>query len=53
MASLVGPIFRPEKYAIAVSIGSPLRKRINEVLLTMQADGTLEDITRKWFATGR
>jgi ABC-type amino acid transport substrate-binding protein len=53
MASLVGPVFRPEKYAIAVPMGSPLRKRINEALLTMQADGTLEDIARKWFATGR
>ena len=53
MASLVGPVFRPEKYAIALPLGSPLRKRINAVLLAMQADGTLEDIQRKWFGTGR
>jgi polar amino acid transport system substrate-binding protein len=51
--SLVGPVFRPEKYAIAVPIGSPLRKRINDALLTMQADGTMEEIGRRWFTTGR
>jgi ABC-type amino acid transport substrate-binding protein len=53
VVSLVGPVFRPEKYAIAVPIGSPLRKRINDALLTMQADGTMEEIGRRWFTTGR
>lgn len=50
MASFVGPVFRPEKYAIAVPVGSPLRKRINEALLSMQEDGTTEEIERRWFA---
>jgi polar amino acid transport system substrate-binding protein len=53
MAALVGPVFRPEKYAIAVPIGSSLRKRINEALLTMQADGTADEVERRWFATSR
>ena len=53
MVSLVGPVFRPENYAIAVPIGSPLRKRINEALLSMEADGTAEGIERMWFATSR
>lgn len=53
MASLVGPVFRPEKYAIALPLGSPLRKRINGALLTMQADGMLEEIGRKWFTAGK
>jgi ABC-type amino acid transport substrate-binding protein len=46
-------VFRPAKYAIAVPIGSPLRKRINEALLGMQADGSAEEIERRWFATNR
>jgi len=53
MVSLVGPVFRPEKYAIAMPLGSPLRKRIIQALLTMQADGTMEEIARRWFTTGR
>ena len=52
MASLVGPVFRPAKYAIAVAVGSPLRKAINAALLGMQADGSAEEIERRWFAAG-
>lgn len=48
-AALVGPVFQPQPYAIAVPPGSPLRKRINGALLEMQADGTREDIQRRWF----
>lgn len=47
--ALVGPVFRPEPYAVAVPLDSPLRKRINRVLLEMQADGTAEEIKRRWF----
>ncbi len=47
---VVGPLFRPVKYGIAIASGSPLRKRINEALLAMYADGTYEEIYRKWFA---
>jgi len=35
---------------IAVASGSPLRKRINEALMSMYADGIDEEIHRKWFA---
>ena len=48
-AALVGPVFQSEPYAIAVPLGSPLRKRINQALLSMQADGSLEEIQRRWF----
>jgi len=48
-AVLVGPVFRPQPYAIAVPLGSPLRKRINQALLDMQADGTQDEIQRRWF----
>jgi ABC-type amino acid transport substrate-binding protein len=50
---VVGPVFRPLKYGIAVAQGNPLRKRINEALLEMYADGTYEDIFRKWFAPAK
>lgn len=33
--AVVGPVFRPEKYGLAVANGSPLRKSTNEVLLLL------------------
>ncbi len=48
---VVGPIFRPEKYGIAVAEGSALRKPINEALLEIYADGTYEKIHSAWFST--
>jgi len=50
---VVGPIFRPEKYGIALAAGSTLRKPINEALLAMYADGTYEHIYEKWFRQGK
>jgi len=50
---VVGPIFRPEKYAIAVVEGSSLRKSINEALLELYEDGTYETLYEKWFSPGR
>jgi ABC-type amino acid transport substrate-binding protein len=48
--AVVGPIFRPEKYGIAVANGNPLRKSINGALLAMFDDGTYEQIYGKWFS---
>jgi ABC-type amino acid transport substrate-binding protein len=50
---VVGPIFRPEKYAIAVAVGSTLRKPINEALLELFDDGTYERIRARWFSQSR
>jgi polar amino acid transport system substrate-binding protein len=50
---IVGPVFRPYKIAIAVRNGSPLRKPINEALLSMYQDGTYEEIYARWFAQRR
>jgi polar amino acid transport system substrate-binding protein len=50
---VVGPIFQPQKYAIATMIGSPLRKQINEVLLTMYQDGSYEEIHAKYFSVNK
>lgn len=49
--AVVGPVFRPEKYGIALANGSPLRKSINETLLAMYEDGTYEQIYGKWFSS--
>ncbi|RAR53862.1 amino acid ABC transporter substrate-binding protein (PAAT family) [Paraburkholderia unamae] len=51
--AVVGPVFRPEKYGIALPNGSPLRKAINETLLSMYEDGTYEQIYRKWFSSNQ
>lgn len=50
---VVGPLFRPEKYGIAVAEGSALRKPINEILLRLYEDGTYEDIYARWFSHGK
>lgn len=47
--NVIGAVFKPEKYGIALPIGSPLREPINEVLLEMYQDGTLEEIENRWF----
>jgi polar amino acid transport system substrate-binding protein len=53
VVQVVGPIFRPEKYGIAVANGSALRKPINEALLELYEDGTYEKIYARWFAPGK
>lgn len=49
-ASVVGVVFKPEKYGIALPSGSELREPINEVLLEMYQDGTLSEIESRWFS---
>ena len=46
---LVGPVFRPEDYGIALPLSSPLRKQVNATLLDMRADGSYERIATAWF----
>jgi ABC-type amino acid transport substrate-binding protein len=50
VVQVVGPLFRPQKYAIAVAVGSQLRKQINRALLEIYADGTYERIYSAWFS---
>jgi ABC-type amino acid transport substrate-binding protein len=47
---VVGPIFAPQKYGIAVADGSPLRKQINKALLEMVEDGRYRALYNKWFS---
>ena len=47
--TLVGGIFARENYGIALPAGSALRKKVNETLLDIIADGTYEDLYTKYF----
>lgn len=47
--TLVGGIFARENYGIALPAGSALRKKVNETLLDITADGTYDDLYTKYF----
>lgn len=46
---LVGPIFEHQDYGIALPPGSPLRKQINQILLTLAETGELAKLNLTWF----
>jgi polar amino acid transport system substrate-binding protein len=46
---LIGPLFEQQNYGIVVSRGSPLRKAINQALLSLEEKGTLAELNEKWF----
>jgi len=46
---LVGPLFEPQDYGIVVSRGSPLRKAVNQALLSLTEKGKLAELNEKWF----
>lgn len=48
----VGAIFRKENYGVAFPDKSPLRKRVNEVLLKLKENGTYDQLYIKWFGGG-
>ncbi len=50
VVQVVGPLFHPERIAIAVPEGSPLRKRINAALDDLYGDGTFAELNARWFA---
>ncbi|MBV9649741.1 MAG: transporter substrate-binding domain-containing protein [Pseudonocardiales bacterium] len=47
--TLVGGIFNREEYGIALPTGSPLRKKINEMLLDITEDGTYDQLYSEYF----
>ena len=47
--TVVGGIFKPEKYGIAFPQGSPLQEKVNQALLRLREDGTYERLRQKWF----
>lgn len=46
---VVGGVFKQETYGIVLATGSSLRKSINEALLQLRQDGTLENLDTKYF----
>jgi polar amino acid transport system substrate-binding protein len=48
---VIGSIFRKESYGIALSPNSPYRKPINRALLTLQENGTYQELYEKWFSS--
>jgi len=48
-AQVVGPIFRPEAYGIALQNNSPLRKRVNLALLKLRENGTYDALHTRYF----
>lgn len=46
---LVGGVFAQQNYGIALPTASPLRKKINETLLDMTADGTYAELVTRYF----
>lgn len=47
--TVVGKIFEPQDYGIAVPSGSPLREKLNRAILTMLESDEMETIKNKWF----
>jgi polar amino acid transport system substrate-binding protein len=47
--AVVGEVFKPEYYGIAIPLGSPNRKAINETLTEMIGVGELTQIQQRWF----
>ncbi len=46
---IVGDSFRNENYGIVFPVGSELRKRVNEQLLSIRENGTYKELYTKWF----
>ncbi len=48
-ARVAGASFRAENYGIIFPLGSPLRRPVNEALLTLFENGTYESLYKRWF----
>jgi polar amino acid transport system substrate-binding protein len=48
-AQIAGSPFRAENYGILFPINSPLRRPVNEALLTLFENGTYDNLYKKWF----
>ena len=45
---IVGPVFELLDFGLALPNGSPRRERLNEVILAMREDGSLQRILDSW-----
>lgn len=51
-AQLVGSVFLPENYGIALPSGSALAEPLNQSLLKLRESGEFDAIRRRWFGSG-
>jgi len=51
LVRMVGPEFNVAPIAFAFQNGSPLRKKVSVALLTLQEDGTYQQLYNKWFGS--
>jgi polar amino acid transport system substrate-binding protein len=47
---VIGNVFRKESYGIVLPPNSPYRKPINRAILTIQENGTYQELYDKWFS---
>lgn len=52
LVRMVGPEFNKNEVGFMFPADSPLRKKINSILLILREDGTYQRICDKWFGTG-
>lgn len=45
----VGKLLKRESYGLAFPTGSPLREQVNQALLQLQDEGTIDRLNQKWF----
>ena len=50
-ARVVGEVFHPEPYGVALARDSPWRKAINTAILEIYNDGTYQALSERWFGT--
>ncbi|MDF5720821.1 MAG: transporter substrate-binding domain-containing protein [Rhizonema sp. PD37] len=48
---VIGAIFRKENYGVVFPANSPYRKPVNKALLTIQENGTYQQLYEKWFGS--
>jgi len=51
LVKVVGPEFDRGQIAIMFPLGSPLRRKVNAVLVAMREDGTYQRISDRWFGS--
>jgi polar amino acid transport system substrate-binding protein len=51
--TVVGPVFKSERYGFALPTGSPLTRQISEVILRLKDRGTLDTLRTRYFGTTR
>jgi len=49
---VVGDLLRPEKYGIALQVGSDLREPLNRALLRLRENGSFARLRARWFNGG-